>query len=434
MFGRACEPGDAIAIIDYAQKVEPQGQKESQQECFGKAGISIFGATFLMDASGFPHSELVSMLGEEKAKSIKSGDFVVFTTVLYNADAHQDWLHSIVSFRACIELLLERFPRIQTLRLRSDGAGNFRCKEFVFSLPHLSFLTGVRIIEFSVSEAGGGKDLTDSLFMKQKQHLREGMTKKGGSARNAGECVSTVMQGEEEVGATGSCATREFAFDRPLSAAGAGVKKGGLQGISGIYHFAYQYTEGGVFEGMRYWLHEGIGRGKFLTATQCANMSSEDGGLTEEMRGELKQATSTLDEGNIAREMAVGGGARMVRGEEHKQADMDVRAAKKATAAEEKIQKTERVKDAMAVAVAASGLTFCQVCGKPFARQAYLRAHAEVCKEKLAEKEKNRLTAVLRPVSDIAQDQVCLFVCVLLFYFLSFFCLRVTLVGLWVTF
>ena len=112
-----------------------------------------------MLAASFDKTKLESMLGEERTKIIKPGDMVVFTAVLYNADANQDWLHSLVSLRACIVLLLERFPNIKTLRLRTDGAGNFRNSSFVLLMPKLSQWTGVNILEFSVSEAGGGKDL-----------------------------------------------------------------------------------------------------------------------------------------------------------------------------------------------------------------------------------------------------------------------------------
>jgi hypothetical protein len=109
----------------------------------------------------------------------------------------------------------KRFPSIKTLRLRTDGAGNFRNSSFVLLMPQLSKWTGVNIVEFSVSEAGGGKDLTDSLIMQQKQCIREGVKQTGGSARNATECVATVQQGEEQVGSRGSCATREMIYNRP---------------------------------------------------------------------------------------------------------------------------------------------------------------------------------------------------------------------------
>ena len=115
MFGHTVGPNEETVKIDYGQKVEPTGQVESQSECFGKAGISQFGVTFLMLAASFDKTKLGSMLGEERTKSIKPGDMVVFTSVLYNADANQDWLHSLVSLRVCIVLLLEQFPNIKTL-------------------------------------------------------------------------------------------------------------------------------------------------------------------------------------------------------------------------------------------------------------------------------------------------------------------------------
>ncbi len=105
MFGRTAGPNEAALIIDYGQKVEPTGQVESESECFGNAGISQFGSTFLMLAASFDKTKLESMLGEERTKSIKPGDMVVFTAVLYTVDTNQDWLHfSCVSTRLhCVD-------------------------------------------------------------------------------------------------------------------------------------------------------------------------------------------------------------------------------------------------------------------------------------------------------------------------------------------
>ena len=404
MFARANGKEDVVCIMDYGQKHEPQGQIESQTECFGKAGISQFGATFLMPASAFTRAQLVEQLGEERANAIKPGDMIVFTCVLYNADANQDWVHSVISLQGCIVLLLERFPHVKTLRLRSDGAGNFKNSSFAVSLIELSQSTGVDILEMSVSEAGGGKDLTDSLIMQQKQRLREGVLKPGGSTRNAWECVTTVQEGEEEVGATGSCATREMVSNRPSSGVN-GAKKGALPGISTLYHLEYEYQDR-VFVGLRVFCHEGIGPGKFFTAEQCKEMWLEDGGLSEDLFGEMRQATSKLDEGHAARERAAGSGSRLLRGEEHKQLDLAATRDKKAKTDAGKAEKERRGKDEMAAAVAASGVRCCTLCGKPFTRLAYLAEHEKVCALQQAAKESNRLTAVLRPAADISRDKV----------------------------
>ena len=42
-----------------------------------------------MLASGFTNEDLVDMLGKDRADSLKEGDLVAFTSVLYNADAQQ---------------------------------------------------------------------------------------------------------------------------------------------------------------------------------------------------------------------------------------------------------------------------------------------------------------------------------------------------------
>jgi hypothetical protein len=83
--------------MDYGQKIEPAGNQESQSECFGKAGISQFGVTYLMLASGFSIEEQIEMLDEDRTNKLLPGDLVAFTTVLYNSDANQDWVHSFMS-------------------------------------------------------------------------------------------------------------------------------------------------------------------------------------------------------------------------------------------------------------------------------------------------------------------------------------------------
>ena len=79
----------AVVIIDYGQKVEPMRQREAQSECFGKAGISQFGATFLMLASGFSATDLDGMIAEDRRANVQDGDLIAFTTVFYNSDAYQ---------------------------------------------------------------------------------------------------------------------------------------------------------------------------------------------------------------------------------------------------------------------------------------------------------------------------------------------------------
>jgi hypothetical protein len=133
------------------------------------------------------------MLGQDKTKSIKDNDFVVCTVVLYNTDANQDWVHSFLSLRACIQLFLDKCPHIKTLRVRSDVDCNFKCASCVLGMILMTSWTHNCGLELMISEAGGGKDLTDSLIQKQKQLLAEIVEKKGGSVKSAAEAVKSVL-------------------------------------------------------------------------------------------------------------------------------------------------------------------------------------------------------------------------------------------------
>ena len=113
------------------------------------------------------------MLGEKRTETLKSGDYVVFTVVLYNADAHQDWVPSSLSLCPCIEVLKKRIPQLQFIGIRNDRAANFKCASFVLAMIQMSVFAGVTIVKLSISEAGGGKDLTDSHFRTQKLLLSE---------------------------------------------------------------------------------------------------------------------------------------------------------------------------------------------------------------------------------------------------------------------
>jgi hypothetical protein len=152
MFGLV-EANEDTVIIDYGQNVEPRMLNRRDRSSHkvnvlvSKTGISQFD-TFLMPVSSFEKTTLEEMLGEERSKSIKPGDMVVFTSVLYDADANQDWLNSLVSLSVCIVLLQKRFSNIKTLCLRTHGAGNFRNSCFVFLMSKISQWTGVNILAF----------------------------------------------------------------------------------------------------------------------------------------------------------------------------------------------------------------------------------------------------------------------------------------------
>ncbi len=129
------------------------------------------------------------------------------------------------------------------------------------------------------------------------------------------------------VGSRGSCATCEMIYNRPSSGVN-GSKKGALPGISTIYHYEHVFTETDVFVGIRVFFHEGIGCDRLYSTKDCDSMLLQDEGLDEVTVGELRMATYTLQVGDVTLERTAGQGARLLRGEEHKDFDAGVRLQK----------------------------------------------------------------------------------------------------------
>ena len=242
----------------------------------------------------------------------------------------------------------------------------------------MSLWSHVCILELSISEAGGGKDLTDRLIQKQKQLLAEAVKKKGGSVKSATEAVQSVLAGQEESGGNGSCVTAEFAFERSLQVVTGGIK-GALSGISSLYHFMYEYDDNNIFVGLRVFTHEGIGDGKIYSASECTAMWEEEGGLTEEMCGETTSAESQLPQGDIARDRAAGCGARLLKGSAHKVADADAHAVKKASTLSAQLTWKQDQEALLKQQQEACDVMFCRECGKAFQRRKCFQLHQNQC-------------------------------------------------------
>jgi len=105
--------------------------------------------------------------------------------------------------------------------------------------------------------------------------------------------------------------------------------------------------------------------------------------------------TSTLQEGDMSRERTGGQGARLLRGEEHKDCDAAVRLQKEVEKNDLKVQKEETAKDTDVRTVAESGVMVCRHCVKSFVRQQWFRSHEDGCVEELVRRASNRQTDVL---------------------------------------
>jgi hypothetical protein len=390
--------GCAHGVGDYGQKLEPRGQKETQEEHFGKSGISQYVLTWILRADNFSYTELEVLLGKEGAKGVVSGDYVMYTNALYCDDAKQDWVHSFFCMRLCVEMLKERFPCVTSVEFRSDGAGNFRCASMILAMIHLSRWTGIRVVAWSISEAGNGKNVADSDVQKQKLHINEGLKKPGASGRTARELAGLVSEGQARAGVQLSCDSGEMQFDRPSEVGGAVT--GALSGILSLYYFEYEYDANRIFLGLRVFAHKGLGTGRFYNAHACKQMWKKEG-LDDDMVGVLMRATAAGEDDD-----KINNGGRLIRGADHKKQDSDSMKAMRESKEEKKMRQKASADDEMEKAKTATGLSWCDSCSRPFQRKPAFWAHVEKCELVVERKKKDSRFAKMPPVSELEANRV----------------------------
>ena len=97
-------------------------------------------------------------------------------------------------------------------------------------------------------------------------------------------------------------------------------------------------------------------------------------------------------------------GARLVRGDTHKQSDLDAAGEKKERQMETKRQGEEVVKMEFEDARTEACVKRCTHCPRIFARPQAYAQHVAECKEKQAQKDSQKTTTVLRSAVEIARD------------------------------
>jgi len=161
-------------------------------------------------------------------------------------------------------MIKAEFPCITDVHLRSDGAGNFKCKESILAMPLLFEHTGIRVRSFRVSEAGNGKGPTDGHFQKLKQLIAEAKRLEKTSVRTGAELLELLQTGLEQTGVSGTGAVVQLHLDRDQQPSKSSKE---IVGIRSYYLFTYEWDgPGGAFSGMRCFTFDGIGEGKFFSA------------------------------------------------------------------------------------------------------------------------------------------------------------------------
>ena len=371
----------------------PSSNVETQTQAFGKSGISQFAVTFLLSASWFiKNNRLRDIMSEKEAAQMKPDDFVVYFVTLYSDDAKQDWVHTLQCKRAAYSVLVKKFPHIKEVIERSDAAGNFRCAASLLAVPYLSEWTGVRIRSVGFSEAGNGKNHTDSELQKEKHHIREYIKLPGASAQNAAEVVHAVQHGKEACGTQGNAFHAQLYVNRTCEV--ACVEKGSIKNISKFYHYEYYYGDQGKCTGMRAFAYRGVGTGVYYSREEM-DKSWVGKGL-EDMKAEFTSSGSDFEPG-----------AKVYKGPERKLLEAENANNRRDTVRARAYLKNEMEKNVNMAAkqeLECNGVYLCRSCGKAFMRYRPRDSHEIQCKEEKAAKEENQQNSRLRPVSEIASS------------------------------
>ena len=204
-------------VIDHKQKWLPKSHEETQQEGFGKRGISIFGGA---------------------ATRWVGNEYHVLNIRVACDDASQGWFQTLGCTRIVLDVIRSHWLEIIAAAVQSDGASNLNCTAFMCALPRCGQAAGIRIESHDITEVGGGKTKQDTDFQQVTLALNQ-YVDSGGSATNAQQ----IMEGLDANPTLGSV-NAAIELNRELEP-GKGHDPKPYKGIDGVYSRNYGYDASG---------------------------------------------------------------------------------------------------------------------------------------------------------------------------------------------
>lgn len=140
-----------LIVDDWAMKFLPQFYRESQQDWFGKRGISWHIAVVFRRVSG----ELQSQ---------------AFIHIIQSCS--QDSTAVILMMQHVLKTLKSEHPEITSAFFRQDNAGCYHCANTILSCPFIAESSGIKVARLDFSDPQGGKGAADRLAATCKAHIR----------------------------------------------------------------------------------------------------------------------------------------------------------------------------------------------------------------------------------------------------------------------
>ncbi|KAK3748950.1 hypothetical protein QZH41_010037, partial [Actinostola sp. cb2023] len=140
-----------LIVNDWAMKFLPQMYRESQQDWFGRRGISWH----------------ISVVFRKIDNELQSQAFVHIVQ-----SCSQDSAAVVVMIQHLLSTLKQEHPEIMKACLRQDNAGCYHSSNTILALAHIHQSTGIKVVRVDFSDPQGGKGAADRLAATCKSHMR----------------------------------------------------------------------------------------------------------------------------------------------------------------------------------------------------------------------------------------------------------------------
>ena len=150
-------------------KLEEMRYRETQQQHFGKRGMSYHGAVIYVSRGAV--TTAWSLDGLLPDASTYPYQMYYFDDLVRNSQ-QQDSVAAVSLLEAIIRRIKQLFPATLTVSFQADNAAAYASPFLVFMLPLLCAAVGLRATEFVHNEAGDGKTVLDGHFGVQTQIIK----------------------------------------------------------------------------------------------------------------------------------------------------------------------------------------------------------------------------------------------------------------------
>ena len=222
------DEGRVLIVSDWAMKFLPQMFRESQQDWFGKRGISWHISVVFRRVSGVLQS-------------------LAFVHIIQSCSQES---HAVVMImQHVLQTLKTEHPEVTQAFFRQDNAGCYHCSHTVSSLAQMERVVGIKVMGVDFSDPQGGKGPADRLAATCKCHIRIYI--------NEGHNVTTAQEMKEALLSLGGIAGVRVAVIPCIEEPSVLEQK--IPGINKLNNFAF--TDDGVVAYRAY----SIGRGKSIS-------------------------------------------------------------------------------------------------------------------------------------------------------------------------